>query len=197
MSLDVDSKSEGRLDRWIKRADFLGKVVTPLGILIGGWWAYDNFHTEKTHGQTLTVSIGASQVEFDAGQVLLSVDIKLNNVGRVPVSVSRLKDKIETRGEGCELSIRRYKMLSSSGSPVVLLNWREGPGNWSSEEVIDKYNVLKGSPAFEGGNYVINPGLEVHERTSVMLSKGFVYAVRARFWHGGGSMSDLIYVYVK
>ncbi len=172
------------------RLDVLKAIVEIAAIVGGGWWVYQQFTVEQPNAQNLVVAIAATPMRTGADESAILVDITMRNIGKVKIAAGRQPD-----GEGCELSVIRYNDLKDHpttpekpSEPIV--DWDLQMGE--VDGVVLNYNLLRYYL-----NYVINPGVEYHERVVIPVKPGYLYGIRARFFSDDWSNVDFRYVNVE
>lgn len=179
--------------------DLVSKVVGGLAVVVAAWWTYTNFTVERTHDPTLEVSVEPSVRPLDDAHVLLNVDVFLRNVGKVAV-LPRF-DAVAGGDAGLEISIVEMEPLRRSsadtaatdGDPdVPWFDWTSGDG--APTPILFKRNLLSSNEDYRHARYRLNPGVRYREPFACVVSRGRLYAIRARFWTDEGSVADLVYV---
>jgi hypothetical protein len=172
------------------RIDDVKAIIEIAAIVVGGWWAYHQFTVEEPKAHNLVLAAAATPIRTGTEESAILVDVTLRNIGKVKIAAG-----IQPEGEGCELSVIRYKDLQdhptdaeTPSKPIV--DWDLQMGD--AKEVIGKYNLLRYYP-----DYVINPGVEYHERVVVPVTPGYLYGIRARFFADNWSNVDFRYVNVE
>lgn len=179
--------------------DLVSKVVGGLAVVVAAWWTYTNFTVERTHDPTLEVSVEPVIRPLDREHVLLNVDVFLRNVGKVAV-VPRYAGP-DRDDAGLEISIVELEPLRRSsadtaatdGDPdVPWFDWTSGDG--APTPILFKRNLLSSNEDYRHARYRLNPGVRYREPFACVVSRGRLYAIRARFWTDDGSVADLVYV---
>lgn len=204
--------------RWY---DIIHKSVSMVAIVVGGFWTYDHFIAEEPYNRILNMSLSTSFQSIDSDHVIVTVDVTLKNLGKVRIAAANYveidNDKYQSNAEfsltdqglkprsacngdgvGCTLGVLRYGQGPDFLRNPSLIDWRNGPGDWSSDYMdgFGRHQLLKGYESFsDSERYVIAPGVEYHERAVLILEKGVLYGIQSSFYiGGGGSVSDLTYL---
>lgn len=194
-------RAQGRLvletaHLWV---DLVSKVVGGLAVVVAAWWTYTNFTVERTHDPTLEVSVEPAIRPLDDTRVLLNVDVFLRNVGKVAV-MPRYAGPAGNDA-GLEISIVELEPLRRStddtaatdGDPdVPWFDWTSGDG--APTPILFKRNLLTSNEDYRNSRYRLNPGVRYREPFACVVTRGRLYAIRARFWTDDGSVADLVYV---
>ena len=175
---------------WKCRIEVLKSIIEIAAIVVGGCWVYHQFTVEDPTAHNLVLAATATPIRTGTEETALLVDVTMRNIGKVKIAAG-----IQPEGEGCELSVVRYKDLQDHptagekpSKPIV--DWDLQMGD--VKEVIGKYNLLRYHPS-----YVINPGVEYHERFVVPVTPGYLYGIRARLFSDNWSNVDFRYVSVE
>jgi hypothetical protein len=177
--------------------DVGSKLASTIAMLIGGWWAYEQFNVQRTNAENLFVSLASRVVASDTDSPVLIVDITLKNIGKVPVwAGKRVGDSGDVVGEGLELTVIEYEDRSEGESASQrIIDWDKGGGE--QDYIVDKYNLIGSYYAYRNGSYMLNPGVEYHEAGAVPVTPSKLYAIRVRFFGlAGWTAADFDYVYV-
>ncbi len=173
--------------------DAINKLVATAAIFIAGYWTYSTFLED--HGHNLVVSVDVQQSAYDESRTLLSIEVTLKNIGKVQVRPDRRHEhekQQDIKGEGCEITIDEYTIPEKPAEKLLVLDFEEKDGD--PQTILPKYNLLASYQSFQEDNYVLNPGVEFHERMVVLVPKGKIYAVAAYFYTDGGSIGDIRYI---
>lgn len=172
--------------------DVISKVVGIGATVIGGYWVYDQFTVHRENAQIVDISLDPKLQGMDSATPILSANVTLKNIGKVPVLAGR-KDN----HEGLELTVIEYNDPKTGiGKKEQVIDWEQGGGAPSADKwPVVGYNMLKQYDAYKSGTYLINPGATFKESVAIPVEKNKLYLLRVRFFLGNGSsVSDLAYV---
>jgi hypothetical protein len=133
----------------------------------------------ELNGSLLEMRVSTETIKTTDHQEYVAVHVDLANKGKHalhPYAHTDDKGRKEFGydGEGLTLSVTEHK-LPEGEVPVSSLNAGE-------QRVISRYNVLAKKYSYWNGGYVIKPGQTYRETDVLVLNKGALYEVVARFY---------------
>ncbi|GJJ03410.1 hypothetical protein RugamoR64_39480 [Duganella rhizosphaerae] len=175
----------------------MAAVVSLTSIVVGGWWTYSHFIEFREGAENLNVTLTSQTTHITTGAALLTIDVALKNIGKVPIIAERLDPNDPNywcTSCGLDITVIVYDDASKGRSSTDrIIDWDSGGGG--TKYVVNHYNVLQHYP---GHNYALGPGVEYHETAIVQVDTGKLYAIRARFFSANGwTNADIKYVYVS
>ena len=161
------------LDILEKIASAASDVVTMLALVIGGGWAFFRYVLKRENAWNLVIEANPTFHPYRSGQILLSVEIVLKNIGQV---------RIKPSGVGCRLSIRLLPQDQSVGQTP---HWKDSTSLLTDYDVLRSANPrLDNLPINE--NYWIEPNAHYTETVNVIVPKAATIMVEVVFGSGSG-----------
>ncbi|OGH10356.1 MAG: hypothetical protein A2857_05600 [Candidatus Levybacteria bacterium RIFCSPHIGHO2_01_FULL_36_15] len=145
--------------------EIISKIVTILGIAIGGFWAYWIFFLKRTGVWNLQMNISTESIRYKRNLILLLIKVSLKNVGNV---------KISPGPSGCTLSVRKIPGNLPLGTIVDFE---------SCQSLIEQVDILRRYKENDNYDlYEIEPNCEYHELETIVISKGQSLFIEVKFF---------------
>jgi hypothetical protein len=166
-----------------KTATAFKDIMTPLGVLGGGLWAYFRFRIQRDKETALAIDLTYTTAEYGSDTWLTLIDIGLNNKGKVQVKARESEPAydheygVEHRHEyGFGLKFRKIP------SNLNVNSWVDWFGDVDWEESLPEVNLLKG--------YVKSAGDKL--QTDFWMEPGECYSFAAPYILGAGLYLALV-----
>lgn len=144
---------------WIEKAknwaDFILKVVSIIGIVLGGYWAVYQFRITGTSDNNIEIGVSTDVVNYSKDLRLLVIHVKPKNIGKVPVYSGK---------EGIVVTVRKITENQSAGDL-----------NLDKLTVICKNNLLA---KYHDNDYLLEPGVQYNEIKTLLVPAG-IYSISA------------------
>jgi hypothetical protein len=135
---------------WSNLFELLGKTVSVLAAVAGGWWAIEKWRKRDEHFPRVFFEVGANFVGIKDGQVLVELVATLENKGVVPLRVRHFTFKLLGLKTSDQLNRGGAEIRGQLRFPHLLEEGHFVPPHWSSSFVYPgvktEYNFLTSIP---------------------------------------------------
>ena len=151
------------------KADPWSKWATVIAVVIGGTWAWWNFHIADSTSSNAEIGVSAEVLDYGKDTRLLVVHLTPKNIGKVPIEVT---------GDGLSIAVTKLPADAKVGRMEV----DKLKPDYTAPHIERKY-----------GGYTLEPGVELDETETFVVPSDAAYLVEGEMdlgddWTVGKSM---------